>query len=268
MTKESVVGDCPFCPNNIDKLDLPLIADLQSSKLFLELNQTYRGHCILVSTPEHVTRIDQLTREQWRSLSSDIWQVQKALSTVFEPDHVNVASIGQLVPHLHWHIVPRYTDDPRWGAPIWMTRPEDMPIQRLSSVEYEDRKLIIREAIYQRDTEEWPDDVDGDLLRRLKQQHFDFESAATLYFHVAFENWPPQPAAVEVLRTHYHDVTLFDAPQGGPADEAYVELKICDLLSYKLVTEIQTHVSKIMEPFHGSCDSWGVMLHENAQTQG
>lgn len=46
------------------------------------------------------------------------------------PDHVNIAALGNLVPHLHWHIIPRYRADPHWGAPIWLTRLDDMPDTR------------------------------------------------------------------------------------------------------------------------------------------
>ena len=36
-----------------------------------------------------------------------------------KPDHINIASLGNVMPHLHWHIIPRYRADPRWGGPIW-----------------------------------------------------------------------------------------------------------------------------------------------------
>jgi diadenosine tetraphosphate (Ap4A) HIT family hydrolase len=41
------------------------------------------------------------------------------------------------VPHLHWHIIPRYKDDGRFGGPIWMTTREEMTRTRLEEPEYE-----------------------------------------------------------------------------------------------------------------------------------
>ena len=60
---------------------------------------------------------------------------------------VNIASIGQVVPHLHWHIIPRYKDDPRWGGPIWTTNPDEMRIVHLKDAEYEALAERIRSGL-------------------------------------------------------------------------------------------------------------------------
>jgi len=35
------------------------------------------------------------------------------------PDKINLASLGNQVPHLHWHVIPRFKDDPHWPFAIW-----------------------------------------------------------------------------------------------------------------------------------------------------
>jgi diadenosine tetraphosphate (Ap4A) HIT family hydrolase len=40
---------------------------------------------------------------------------------IFEPQKVNVASLGNVVPHLHWHVIPRFVDDAHFPAPVWAT---------------------------------------------------------------------------------------------------------------------------------------------------
>ncbi len=121
--------DVPRSPSN-EHWDF--VAQLSVSSLYLSVNQTYRGHCQLVFDPRHVTRLDELTRDEWRAMSEDLQAAQAAIVRTVQADHVNVESLGNIVPHLHWHIVPRYRRDPRWGLPIWRNTLEEMDDTRLS----------------------------------------------------------------------------------------------------------------------------------------
>ena len=147
--KARVAGEnCPFdLPRPNISESLITIEQLSISTLFLERIQTYRGHCVLVFDPRHVTRIDELTQEEWLKLSMDIQLAERALIGVFQPDHINIASLGQVVPHLHWHLIPRYQDDPRWGGPIWMTTAEEMPTVYLDERDYAARADAIRRGL-------------------------------------------------------------------------------------------------------------------------
>ena len=108
-----------------------LVAVLSVSSLYLAANQTYRGHCQLVFDSRHACRTDDLTRDEWRALSDDLFDAQRAILQATRPDHLNVELLGNVVPHLHWHIIPRYFSDPRWGMPIWTTPLSDMRETRL-----------------------------------------------------------------------------------------------------------------------------------------
>jgi diadenosine tetraphosphate (Ap4A) HIT family hydrolase len=57
---------------------------------------------------------------------------------------MNYASLGNVVPHVHWHIVPRYRHDARWGGPIYTSDLEDMADTRLNEAEYEGLVSAIR----------------------------------------------------------------------------------------------------------------------------
>jgi diadenosine tetraphosphate (Ap4A) HIT family hydrolase len=109
-----------------------LVAALKVSSLYLSKNQTYRGHCQLVFDPRHVARVDLLSPDEWRALCDDLFRAQAAIMRTVRADHLNVESLGNIVPHVHWHIVPRYRGDPRWGSPIWLTSLDDMIDTRLS----------------------------------------------------------------------------------------------------------------------------------------
>ncbi|MHB1094167.1 HIT family protein [Thiobacillus sp.] len=46
---------------------------------------------------------------------------------VMRPDKINLASLGNVVPHLHWHVVPRFGDDPHFPNPVWGKKLRERP---------------------------------------------------------------------------------------------------------------------------------------------
>ncbi len=108
-----------------------LIAQLEISSLYLAKNQTYRGQCVLIFDPRHAARPDQLLATEWACFCADLFAAQGALMRALRPDHINLESLGNVVPHLHFHVVPRYLGDARWGAPIWLSNVGEMLETRL-----------------------------------------------------------------------------------------------------------------------------------------
>jgi diadenosine tetraphosphate (Ap4A) HIT family hydrolase len=124
----SCAFDAPRAPHTVH---WDAVATLSAATLYLPHNQTYRGHCILVFDPRHVTRLDELAPDEWTALAGDLHRSTRAITATCAPDHFNVASLGNVMPHLHWHLVPRYKGDPRWGAPIWSADLRDELDRRL-----------------------------------------------------------------------------------------------------------------------------------------
>ena len=140
--------DCPFDePRGDLSGQLIFVSRMKASTLYLERNQTYRGYCVLVYDPRHVARIDQLTPEEWQVLSSDIHRAESAIFKACAPAHMNVASLGNAVPHVHWHLIPRYMDDPRWGETIWNMSFSEVPRTTLSDEEYQQIVASIVQAL-------------------------------------------------------------------------------------------------------------------------
>ena len=130
---------CVLCaprPASNDHWDL--VTALSASSLYLAKNQTYRGQCQLVFDRRHAARLDQLTDEEYAAFGRDLFVSQRAVFAVMRPDHTNIESLGNVVPHLHWHIIPRYVNDARWGMPIWTTPLSAMPDSRLDAAERDD----------------------------------------------------------------------------------------------------------------------------------
>ncbi len=135
--------DCPLdAPRAGSNEHHDLVAALSVSSLYLVKNQTYRGQCVLIFDLHHAARPDQLSATEWHAFCTDLFEAQNAVMRTVRADHLNLESLGNVIPHLHWHIVPRYWDDPRWGEPIWLTSLAEMKDKRLPD---EERLALISE---------------------------------------------------------------------------------------------------------------------------
>lgn len=102
----------------------------------------------------------------------------------------------------------------------------------------------------------WPDNADGDVLRRMESKGFDFRKPHEIEFNVDFNSWPPAKEAIDALKREYPSVLIY--PQMD-SDPGYVQFRLFGLVSYNLVTKTQTFASDLMRPFGGVCESWGVL---------
>ena len=83
----------------------------------------------------HVREMTDLSLADRTELMNVIWHVEAAIREIMQPEKINLASLGNMVPHLHWHIIPRFTDDAQFPAPIWaeakrVTAPDVMAARR------------------------------------------------------------------------------------------------------------------------------------------
>jgi diadenosine tetraphosphate (Ap4A) HIT family hydrolase len=139
---------CPLCsPRPPSNEHWDLIAPLSVSSLYLSGNQTYRGQCQLIFDARHVARVDELTAGEWRAMADDLFRSERAVYDLVRPDHMNIEALGNVVAHLHWHIIPRYRNDPRWGQPIWTTPLESMLDTRVPAAERDGLVFQLRRAL-------------------------------------------------------------------------------------------------------------------------
>jgi diadenosine tetraphosphate (Ap4A) HIT family hydrolase len=78
----------------------------------------YPGYCRVIWN-KHVKEMTDLTMAERHTFINALWPVESAVRDVMKPDKVNLASFGNVTPHLHWHIIPRFTDDMHFPNPIW-----------------------------------------------------------------------------------------------------------------------------------------------------
>ena len=75
----------------------------------------------------HVKEMTDLPAAAQQALMRVVFAAEAALCEVMAPDKINLASLGNVVPHLHWHVIPRFTDDPHFPNPVWSAKQRDTP---------------------------------------------------------------------------------------------------------------------------------------------
>jgi diadenosine tetraphosphate (Ap4A) HIT family hydrolase len=140
--------DCPLCAPRADfDASVYRVRQLSSCTLYLARDQRYRGTCRAIYDRRHVNRIDELTAAEWQQLAEDLWHAQRAIVRSVHCDHLNLVSLGNEVPHLHWHLIPRYRDDGLWGKPIWRSDTAADPPRLLAESEYAALAAALNEAL-------------------------------------------------------------------------------------------------------------------------
>ena len=82
---------------------------------------------------DHVREMSDLAAGEQERLMQAVFAVERAQRAVLAPDKVNLASLGNVVPHLHWHVIPRFSDDSRFPQPIWSPRTRERSAEALES---------------------------------------------------------------------------------------------------------------------------------------
>jgi diadenosine tetraphosphate (Ap4A) HIT family hydrolase len=109
------------------------IAELDVSTAVLNRDwQFYRGSAVLVFRG-HETEIHELTPKLRHRFSDDASRLAEAMTKAFQPFKMNHALLGNAVPHLHWHLIPRRQTDPRPTYSIWE---DEIPKLELTDEEF------------------------------------------------------------------------------------------------------------------------------------
>ncbi len=80
----------------------------------------YSGYCRAIWNA-HVAEMTDLAPAQRARFMQVVFAVEMALRERLRPHKINLASLGNVTPHLHWHVIPRFPDDPHFPNPIWGT---------------------------------------------------------------------------------------------------------------------------------------------------
>ena len=78
----------------------------------------YPGFCRVI-LGRHAREMTDLTPEERARLMEVVFVVEETVREAMSPDKMNVASLGNMTPHVHWHVIPRFRDDAHFPTPIW-----------------------------------------------------------------------------------------------------------------------------------------------------
>lgn len=78
----------------------------------------YPGFCRVIWN-QHVKEMTDLAPSDRTHFMAVVWRVETALREVMQADKINLACLGNMTPHLHWHVIPRYADDAQFPGPVW-----------------------------------------------------------------------------------------------------------------------------------------------------
>ncbi|VEB45626.1 HIT domain [Chromobacterium violaceum] len=99
----------------------------QNDKLWLVLVDEPATRASAACLEGHVKEMTDLSSDERQHLMDWVWRAEAAVRQVMQPAKVNLASLGNVVPHLHWHVIPRFEDDAHFPSPIWAAPRREAP---------------------------------------------------------------------------------------------------------------------------------------------
>ncbi|EKQ51427.1 MULTISPECIES: HIT domain-containing protein [unclassified Clostridium] len=135
--------NCLYCYKD-EKLDNLMIeiCKLNVSTLYLFKEQSHKGRCI-VAYNKHVNELFELEEKELELFMKDVTRAAAVIKKSFSPDKVNYGAYSDTLPHLHFHLVPKYKDAYSWGG-VFEMNPQKV---YLSDEEYKKRIDIIKENL-------------------------------------------------------------------------------------------------------------------------
>ena len=130
--------DCPLC---IDDGGICLVRTKQY-RIVAPREPEFLG-LIRVIWNDHVVEMTDLEISPRNDFMRAVYFVEESVRQMMNPDKINLASLGNAVPHLHWHIIPRWLDDSYFPLPIWGQRQREISAEKVSQRQ-SDEQLLMR----------------------------------------------------------------------------------------------------------------------------
>jgi diadenosine tetraphosphate (Ap4A) HIT family hydrolase len=136
-------------PAGCELCDTPggeIIVQLAELRVVLVDDTLYPGFCRVIHN-RHIIEMTDLPPAGSSQMMMSVCKVEQAIRDVMAPDKINLASFGNAVPHLHWHVIPRWRNDAHFPQPTWGVKQRDVDAADLET--RRTRLPALRNAIVQ-----------------------------------------------------------------------------------------------------------------------
>lgn len=111
--------ECVFCASSGGRV---VYEDGRARVVVTE--EPFAGFCRVI-WKAHVREMTDLAPGDRTHVMNLVFAVEEALRALLRPHKMNVASLGNQTPHVHWHVIPRFVDDSHFPQPVWGARQRD-----------------------------------------------------------------------------------------------------------------------------------------------
>ncbi|MEY2865744.1 MAG: HIT family protein [Candidatus Methylopumilus sp.] len=106
----------------------------------------YKGYC-RVELINHQKEMTDLDESLQFNIMRCVFKVEEILRKIFNPDKINLASLGNKTPHIHWHIIPRFKEDPHFPNSHWGEKLREGLHQAISETEKNELIKLLNQSL-------------------------------------------------------------------------------------------------------------------------
>jgi diadenosine tetraphosphate (Ap4A) HIT family hydrolase len=124
--------NCVLCKDELKPEEGQLIWRGDDCRVILVNDPDLPGFCRVIWN-RHVAEMTDLSYGEREHLMTLVFAVEEAIRHIMHPDKVNIAALGNMVPHIHWHVIPRFKDDAFYPGSTWSSRVQETPAAVLAA---------------------------------------------------------------------------------------------------------------------------------------
>ena len=121
------INDCPLCAS-----DGGLLIFKNEQFRIIHVSDANFPAFYRVVWMQHMAEFSDLTPAERETCMNAVVAVEQILRTQLQPTKVNLAALGNVVPHLHWHVIARFDWDSHFPSPVWAAPERSVDAEKLT----------------------------------------------------------------------------------------------------------------------------------------